>query len=303
MADSRDVQLVAKARVGPVRVVKGLLDAGADPNCKVHGSNPLCEASSAGSSTVDVVSCLIQHGAEVNGSDAHGKRPLHHASMCGNLATVDVLLAEGASINARDKHGNTALYEAARGGHAAVFKRLLEKNADLAVQNNSGETALHAAARTGYCPILKHAFEFCASRNANANIQEIMDVKNIKGQTAFLQAFRRGRFGSECASFLLEKGADCSVPDRDGGSRTVDISEIETVSSDCVTPQTPRTPRTPRTPLGLKSGSIDLSLSQSSGFESPSLRRKNSRPRQKSKLELLTPRSAAMLSQKSFFAR
>ena len=58
----------------------------------------------------DMVSLLIERGADVNSRDHAGSTPLHHAASGGNKAVVELLIAKGADVNAKDSKGRTPAY-------------------------------------------------------------------------------------------------------------------------------------------------------------------------------------------------
>jgi len=76
------------------------------------------------------------------------------ACFCGNVEVVSLLLERGADINWRDKWGDTCLIKASRGGFKAIVRLLLShKQCDLDAKNKDGEDALLAAARQGHMQV------------------------------------------------------------------------------------------------------------------------------------------------------
>jgi hypothetical protein len=57
----------------------------------------------------EIVQCLIQRGADVNGPDADGQTPLMMAAMQGWEGVVRELLSAKAAVNARDREGRLAI--------------------------------------------------------------------------------------------------------------------------------------------------------------------------------------------------
>jgi ankyrin repeat protein len=74
---------------------------------------------------------LLDHGADINGVDKHGKTPLIHASRYGNLPTMKLLLARGALVNLADAHGWTPLHFAANNGCKESITTLIDAGAEL----------------------------------------------------------------------------------------------------------------------------------------------------------------------------
>ena len=111
-------------------VVKALIDAGADVNCRrnMAGIPPLLFA--AGLGHAPVVLALIKAGADVNLADAAGRVPLLLAAEAGIVKCVSLLIYAGVNIRYvyPDSGGATALTCAKNNGRDEVVK-LLEKAA------------------------------------------------------------------------------------------------------------------------------------------------------------------------------
>lgn len=104
-----DTPLGAAVFKGDYRLLKRLLDLGADPNLRV------------------------------------GKPPLSMAASRGDLAALHLLLARGAGVNRVDEEGTTALMTAVQNGQAGAVVLLLEKGADPNLATPQGDTALSLA--------------------------------------------------------------------------------------------------------------------------------------------------------------
>lgn len=171
------------ARIGHVKLMTILLDAGADVNCQIgacaqvncedhEGETPLHVAGRTGSS--EVIKLLLDRGAHVNALDKGGTTPLHWAAYMGQLGTVKILLEAGADVNIRNHGGTSALMMAMMrhrlapaffgGRHVkeipmdrvvGITKLLLAAGADLKPMDSTGRTALHWAARHGYTEAVK----------------------------------------------------------------------------------------------------------------------------------------------------
>jgi len=91
-------------------IIRALLDAGADPKLgesgALSGAAALCSA--------EVVSLLLQRGANPNVKDMNGYTPLISAASSGKLENARLLIAAGADVNARDIDGKSVLSYAAR---------------------------------------------------------------------------------------------------------------------------------------------------------------------------------------------
>ena len=90
-------------------------------HARINGTNderPLHWAALTGD--IDVVSLLIEHGADINAVDAQGLTALHWAAWQGQLDIAKLLVAEGSAINAVSVHNNTPLDRAIQDGHQEV---------------------------------------------------------------------------------------------------------------------------------------------------------------------------------------
>jgi ankyrin repeat protein len=75
-----------------------------------------------------------------------GFLPLHVASRNKQHDIISTLIDAGADVNARDAtSGRTALFHAAEANDVATCRVLLERRADPNVANFAGETAVYAA--------------------------------------------------------------------------------------------------------------------------------------------------------------
>lgn len=106
------------ARNGDISEVRELLDAGVpvDYDYGLYGT-ALHEAAAiwGGKDHTEIVTLLLDRGADMNGSGYDGMTPLHYAVhrlplAAGNLEFVTLLLDRGADVNARDDNGCTPLH-------------------------------------------------------------------------------------------------------------------------------------------------------------------------------------------------
>ena len=140
----------------PEMVVRLLLENGArsDINtpCWQQRHTPLIAAAAAG--RAEVVTLLIENGAQIDLADQHQLTPLIHAAWHGRRSVMEVLLNHGASPNV--KPGElSALILAAEGGHEDVIQLLADRGADLDHADLLGTTALIGAAKRGKTKAVK----------------------------------------------------------------------------------------------------------------------------------------------------
>lgn len=91
-------------------------------NAEEKRSTPLIQAVRGGS----LVSCefLLQNGASVNLRDAHGRGPLHHATVLGHTGQVCLFLKRGANQHATDEEGKDPLSVAVEAANADIVTLL-----------------------------------------------------------------------------------------------------------------------------------------------------------------------------------
>ena len=117
--------LVAMLRSENARIVKRLLDGGADPNREGPRGTPLQLAVTRGDH--DITAALLKNKANVAVTDETGRTPLHVAARHGDKVLVRLLLAHGADAAARSKQGHTPLDEAREADRTEIIG-LLEKS-------------------------------------------------------------------------------------------------------------------------------------------------------------------------------
>ena len=100
-------------------------------------STPLIKAAQQASR--DVISLLIQHGADTELGDERSQTPLFYAA---NIASTQELLKHGASVNHQSSCDQTPLFRAT---NVAQMNELLRHGANVNHQDKSGETALFDA--------------------------------------------------------------------------------------------------------------------------------------------------------------
>ncbi|KAF8492409.1 hypothetical protein F5888DRAFT_1909189 [Russula emetica] len=114
---------------------------------------PIHAAASAGQ--VDILSLLIQHGADVNGRNRIGDTPLFLASMNARLEAGQFLLNHGADIDARNEFNNTALIYAIFWGNIEFARMLLERGAVINARCQCDKTPLHCATGEGRTELVR----------------------------------------------------------------------------------------------------------------------------------------------------
>lgn len=93
---------------------------------------------------------LLNHGVNVNMTDAYGWVPLVELAAKGNTAGVKAALQHGADVQARTPDGWTALHWAAANGHDEVVDALVRRGARLDAEDAAGLTPAAVARRSGH---------------------------------------------------------------------------------------------------------------------------------------------------------
>jgi len=163
---------------------------------------PIRAAASAGQA--DILSLLIQHGADVNyrnttGGDGTGETPLFVASRNARLEAGQFLLNHGADIEARNGYNNTALIYAILWGNIECAQMLLERGALIDVRGYNGWTPLHYAAMENKVQFARFLLEHGADVNA----------RDEDGKTPSQMGSHNGH--SEIVEFLSAYGAKSVV--------------------------------------------------------------------------------------------
>ncbi|KAK7867803.1 hypothetical protein R5R35_001215 [Gryllus longicercus] len=122
-------QLCKAAEEGRLSDVRRLIHSGAYVNyTDRYGSTPLVYA--VFNDHADVVSLLLQRGADVNAVNLAGNSALHWAAMRDPSGRcVELLVRAGADVNARDLYGATPLHWAAQCNNEEAVRALLAAGA------------------------------------------------------------------------------------------------------------------------------------------------------------------------------
>ena len=189
-------------------ILSCLIENGADIN-KGRNDNqtPLMVAAENGH--VSVATFLIEHGADVDLQDNDGKTALHHAFHGSDVSCeiLSCLIGIGADVNARTNNTGTPLMIAAEKGHINAVTSLVECGANVDLQDKDGQTALHHAMQSpqaSICEVLSCLIKNGADVNAHT----------FHIETPLMLASRDGHVN--VVTFLIKHGADVDLQDKDG---------------------------------------------------------------------------------------
>lgn len=199
-----------------LRLLKGLLDKGADVNAKDEDGNPALMLAIT-QEYRDSACLLLDRGADVNVRDSDGITALMYAAD-EPLPFVQLLLAHGAEVNARNNNNYTALIVATVGDDQKpkVVQALLNAGAEVNVQCKYGPTALMNAASAGNYPNVQALLAHKADVNA----------KNFEGWTALMDAIQQSQ-NAKVVRLLLEYGADPNTKASDGSTPLTLAKDLE----------------------------------------------------------------------------
>ncbi|XP_066274537.1 ankyrin repeat and SOCS box protein 4-like isoform X1 [Branchiostoma lanceolatum] len=148
VTDAREVTtpLFLASSLGHHQLVSFLLQQGAEVNLPPKAWRlPIHAACEGGHS--ECVRLLLEYGADAEATDEGGFRPLHKCTTNDYLGCVHVLVGFNAQVNARteDEQSNSLLHIAAKAGLGDLVDLLLESGANPNLTNDELDTPLHMA--------------------------------------------------------------------------------------------------------------------------------------------------------------
>jgi ankyrin repeat protein len=103
----------------------------------------------------DILSLLIDHGADIDHQTDLKYTALIFATLMGHVELARMLLECGAIIDVRGHHGRTALHWAAQRGRLGAVRLLLEHGADVNVRDEDGVTPSELGSHYGHQEIVE----------------------------------------------------------------------------------------------------------------------------------------------------
>jgi len=192
--------------------LKKLIEEGFDVNLRLEENRTPLMLIVIKSENTDIITLLLDYGADINSVDSTGMTALHHASNLCSTAAVNILLSRGADFEIQDAFGWTPLARAvflpARTDERnfEVVKLLLDYGANVNVWDKQGDSLLMNA-------VLKNDNQ--NSIKAIIDHGPEIDSKNSNGMTPLMLAARNNQ-NPEIVKLLLDAGSDIKIKDNTG---------------------------------------------------------------------------------------
>lgn len=146
---------VHDARSGHLDQVRKGLDEGV-PVDSVDAVDQTALIAAAGKDHFEIVQLLLDRGAKPDVTDPAGWTALIHATYFGaRPELLSLLVQKGANVNHQNDRGATALYLAAAAGREETVRRLLALGANASLATRSGYTPLRVAQINGLTRIVE----------------------------------------------------------------------------------------------------------------------------------------------------
>jgi len=259
MEDATDEQLIEAVIAKDPVAVKQILEAGISPNIVNAAGNPILYSIILNRSDegAQVITLLIEYGADVNVLSGDGNALLPMAAMGGKIEVVQLLLNAGADLNgtmadqpnaSKPGGGANALMKAGEEGHLEIVALLIAQGADVNYTEAAYERkTIHYATWGNYPEIVSLLLEngadinprstwgipgamplHWAARNSSPESAEVLinagadlDAQSDAGLTPLAVVLGSGRLeeqSEQIAIYLLEAGADPNIQDNEGNT-------------------------------------------------------------------------------------
>jgi ankyrin repeat protein len=229
--------------------VRDLIAKKADVNARWPGGST-CLMVAAYFGYADIVTYLLEQGAEVNAAGDQGETALHYAASVpeqpgkgpiDRIGAIRALLAKGADLKAKMKNGGIPFSIATTRGRADILPLLLPPDAERQTLNAAlADAAVNSFDKTEGCDygeVVRLLLEagadanarypdsrtalICAAQNSNSAIVTLLlkkgadpNARDNKGDTALHRASFTGQL--DMVKALLERGADVNAKDEAG---------------------------------------------------------------------------------------
>ena len=164
---------------------------------------PLCIAAAFGN--LDIMSCLLENGDDINAAIRTGLTPLMLAVQKYHSNAVNYLLEQGADVNLQDMAGYTALHTAAACGNYNALRSLIYYGADVNARNRYNRTPLMLA-----CQVV--------NKEAIDNFKKEHDLQQRYVRRSLCHFICSNCNSFDAVTFLIDQGADVNLQDNNGHS-------------------------------------------------------------------------------------
>jgi ankyrin repeat protein len=167
---------------GNLKIVKILIEHGADVNKSEKSSDSTSILTAAQHGYLKIVELLIEHGADVNKVNSYGATPLILASDRGHIEMVKVLLKAGAQVNLAGSRNRTSLFFAIEQANQELIELLIDKGANVNHIDNIGYAPLDIANKISCVSVdnEKDKKEYIKCKNHVNNITKFLIKKAAK---------------------------------------------------------------------------------------------------------------------------
>uniref|UniRef100_A0A8C2XL21 Ankyrin repeat and SOCS box containing 14 n=1 Tax=Cyclopterus lumpus TaxID=8103 RepID=A0A8C2XL21_CYCLU len=207
--NARDVKkktpLALASQNGHLNVAEVLLEKGARVWCDSESGSILFDAAASGNP--DVISLLLDHGADPNAPLYGGQLPLHRVAYHGHILALEHLIPV-TELDAVKQSGMSPLHSAAAGGHAHCVEALLKAGYD-------PNFMLHPRVRRDYADERRSALFFAVSNNDLQCARLLLEAGAMVNQdpvNCLQVALRQGNY--ELINNLLKFGANVNYYSR-----------------------------------------------------------------------------------------
>ncbi|CAJ1084996.1 dynein heavy chain 12%2C axonemal [Xyrichtys novacula] len=197
--------LALSAQNGHLNVVEVLLEKGAHAWCESESGTILFDAAASGNP--DIISLLLDYGADPNQPLYSGHLPIHRVAYHGHILALERLIPV-TKLEAIKESGMSPLHSAAAGGHQHCVEMLLKAGFD-------PNFMLHQRVRRNYDDERRSALFFAVSNNDLQCTRSLLEAGAMVNQDPIncLQvALRQGNY--ELINTLLKFGANVNYYSR-----------------------------------------------------------------------------------------
>ena len=208
-----ETALTVAARLGFARVVRILLDAGANTDTRRAPLFATALYWAVMRGWTEIALLLIEKGANVSITTAERDSPLVAASRLGRTDVARALIQQGARLNTVDQFGGTPLLYASEGGRRRIVEALLSARANVDLANeDDGRTPLIAAVEEGHRRIVNMLLEAGASRSAvNKDGETATDIARREGRNEIVALSKSSGKPWTTSASSCENGASLNV--------------------------------------------------------------------------------------------